>query len=347
MKDHYNGKHAFEEAEIGILLVRYFSGELDKSGAEALEQWIHSDEEHVRLANEVCRICSMGETLHVMKTTDTEAALKKMHRRMFGRGLVRVSRHVARFAAVLFLPAAILCGWYAWKYYNPSPDEYIEMRTATGMLSSVMLPDSSKVWLNSNSILRYPVRFTGKKRTVSLKGEAYFDVKRDEERRFIVETPSMQVEVLGTEFNVDAYDEPGRDARTALVEGSVQMSFSDSAGVSHVVRMSPGQLVTYCRETDEVTRSRINMETITSWKNGSIVFDNTSLADALRMVENRYNVSFDIRNRSLLKNRYTGRFDNQSLDRVLEYFVRTTDIRFEREDPVSANVSGREKIRVY
>lgn len=347
MESKNNKNRLLPDDETGVLLVRYFSGELDRSQEDALERWIRSDEEHMRAAKEVYRICSTAEAVGVMKTVDTEAALKKVRRKMHGRFLVRVMRHVSRFAAVLFLPAAFLCGWYAWKYYHPSEDGYIEVKTTTGMLSSVTLPDSSKVWLNSNSTLRYPVRFTGKTREVSLEGEAYFDVERDEDRRFIVETPAMQIEVLGTEFNVDAYNDPGRDTRTTLVEGSVQMTFSDSAGVHRVVRMSPGQSVSYCPETDKVTRSRVNTETITSWKNGRIVLDNTSLADALRMIENRYNVQFDIINKELLRNRYTGRFDNQILDRVLEYFVRTTDIRFERDETLSSDVRGRERIKVY
>ena len=168
-----------------------------------------------------------------------------------------------------------------------------------------------------------------------------------EETQIIGELKKMYQKGDTTVFNVDAYDDSGRDTRTTLVEGSVQMTFSDSAGVHRVVRMSPGQSVSYCPETDEVTRSRVNTETITSWKNGRIVLDNTSLADALRMIENRYNVQFDIMNKELLRNRYTGRFDNQILDRVLEYFVRTTDIRFERDETLSSDVRGRERIKVY
>lgn len=340
------------EMKMEELLPAYFNGELDAGQVKAVEEWISAGSENAEIAKKVCMVHQIGKSVAVMKSVDTDAALRKVYGNIRRNSFRRFLASMQRAAAILLLPVLAAGGYFCFKYYtdeDESVNEQVELKTTAGMVSSAVLPDGSRVWLNSNSSLTYPVRFSGDERKVFLSGEAYFDVKSDNGKKFIVSTSSMDVEVLGTEFNVDAYGEDGRDVRTALVSGSVRMSYADTSGVRHIVRLSPGQMIVYDPDSDAVACMGINTETVTSWKDGRIVLDNTSLADALRMIENRYNVRFMITNGDLLQNRYTGVFDSQRLDTVLEHFRRTTRIHFKRDyaDDGEYEITERETILVY
>ncbi len=289
-------------------------------------------------------ICAMADIIKTAESVDTEGALENMHRRIRANSRRALFRRIANVAAVLFLPLFLAAGFFAYEYYTGETDapELIEMKTASGMTASVTLPDGSSVWLNSNSKLTYPSRFKSQEREVQLEGEGYFKVSANPERKFIVKTKAMQVEVFGTEFNVDAYDVENRDVRTMLVSGKVQIRYEDSKDNSHIVKMAPGEMLSFNPENGDMAMAKVNKEVITSWKDGKIVLQNTKLEDALRMVENRYHVKFDIRNKELLDNRYTGQFSGQRLDIVLEHFRRTTDISF-----VRGEAEGIETITVY
>lgn len=331
-------------------LGEYFRGELDAGSAALVEQWIGESPDNRKTALQVCKVEMCSTELYQMANADTEGALRTLHCRMRRLRLKRGTAVFQKIAAVMIIPLLAAGGYYAYQYHHVDESEYVEVRTTTGMVSSVVLPDSSRVWLNSNSTLKYPVRFTGRTRSVSLEGEAFFEVTGQSGRRFVVTAADMQVEVLGTEFNVEAYPEKGREMRTTLVNGSVQMSYVCSKGKEHLVRMKPGQQLAYDPERETIRMTEVNATAASSWKDGRIVLDNTPLADALRMIENRYNVRFLIRNPELLDNRYTGLFEDQRLEVILDHFRRTTDINFDADVTGTGShksVSGRQIIIVH
>ncbi len=326
-------------------LLSYFSGTADESTIEAVESWIAESDGNRKTADDVECICAVADSMRTIKSIDTEAALDKMHKRIHARRRNGILRCCARFAAMFLLPVLMVAGFYVYEHCQLDETEYIEVRATAGMIASVTLPDNSTVWLNSNSTLRYPARFTGRTRNVELDGEGYFKVSADKDHKFIVHTPGdMQVEVYGTEFNVDAYDVEGRDARTTLVSGKVQVRYDGPDDDSRVVDMKPGDMVSLNPESREVCMSDVNADVVSSWKDGKIILQNTTLEDALRMIENRYHVKFIIKNPDLLDNRYTGQFYGHRLDVVLEHFRRTTEIRFVRGEVLP---EGMEVITIY
>ena len=325
-------------------LGEYFRGELDTGSIAEIEQWIGESPANREQALQVCRLEMSLSELHQGFEADTEAALRSVSSRIWKRRTSRVVKIIQQVAAALLLPLLAAGGYYAYQFHHIDESEYILVKTTTGMVSSVVLPDSSKVWLNSNSELRYPVRFAGRTRSVNLKGEAFFDVEKSEGRKFVVNAGDIQVEVLGTEFNVEAYPEKGRVTRTTLVSGSVRMSYVSEHGQEQKVSMLPGQQASYDSESGSVRLIEVNTAIASSWKDGRIVLDDTPLADALRMIENRYNVKFLIRNKDLLRNRYTGLFEDQRLEVILDHFRKTTDMVFDTEvtgTESQESVSGR------
>lgn len=216
------------------LLPRFCEGMTTAAESRLVEEWIEQDESHRKIMNQIHALYLATDTLHVMKSVDTEKALRKVKGRMNKK---RISwwEWTQRIAAMLSIPLLIAVLWmYQDKDEQQEVAQMVEIKTNPGMTTSVVLPDNTVVYLNSESSLRYPSRFVGESREVELIGEAYFDVTKDEERRFVVSTAHQsQIEVYGTGFNVEAYAADGRIS-TTLVEGSVGFFFKDKAGEGSV-----------------------------------------------------------------------------------------------------------------
>lgn len=188
--------------------------------------------------------------------------------------------------------------------------------TPKGGQYQVNLPDGSKVWLNANSSLHYPARFTGDERSVTLTGEAYFEVAKTKTGMpFKVVTHQETVEVLGTHFNINAYaDEP--NIKTTLLEGAVKVSAINKEVVTHEVVLKPGQQSSLSGAHLDV--SFVNTEEVIAWKNGMFMFKDADLKTVMRAVARWYDV--DVAYEGVLpKREFSGEiYRNLNLNQVLD-----------------------------
>ncbi|MCD0490489.1 FecR domain-containing protein [Pedobacter sp. MC2016-14] len=158
----------------------------------------------------------------------------------------------------------------------------------------VLLPDGTRVWLNSVSSLRYPTAFTGGERVVELQGEAYFEVAKDKTMPFKVKTALETIEVLGTHFNINAYeDEP--TIKTTLLEGAVRVTVksvnSAKFSGSQDLTLEPGQQAVLRRANMETAlNTKVNVDKVVAWKNGVFSFENDDLRSVMRQIERWYDV---------------------------------------------------------
>ena len=181
------------------------------------------------------------------------------------------------------------------------------------MTTSVLLPDSTVVHLNSESSLRYPTFFDGDVRQVELNGEAYFDVTHHPRKRFIVSTPHhSQVEVYGTSFNVEAYGNE-TPISTTLIKGSVGFIYKNSKGKFQKSMLSPRQKLVYSPQTGDIKCYVTSGESEISWKDGKLIFNDTPLDEVLHMLGKRFNVEFVLSNKELKGCSFTGTFTHQRL----------------------------------
>ena len=189
------------------LLLRYFEGEVTLSEKDEIEKWIISSEANKKLAKQIYYLSFATKTMDTLKRTDARAALKEVRGRIRRERQLQWGRWAQRAAAILAIPLLLST---LYLYYNADRQDemsFIEVRTNLGMITTIVLPDSSRVWLNSESYLKYPVRFAKNERNVILQGEGYFSVRKNVDSRFTVQTPHhTQIQVLGTEFNVEAYE---------------------------------------------------------------------------------------------------------------------------------------------
>ena len=161
-----------------------------------------------------------------------------------------------------------------------------------GKLYKVTLSDGTEVWLNADSRLSFPAKFTGEKRQVELSGEAYFKVTKDARHPFIVKSGNVSTQVLGTEFNFRSYGNAAPEV--ALVKGSVLVN---DAASNRSVKLVPGQAATVA--TDKIAVNAINTEYYTQWKEGLFYFDDASLLDILKELGRWYNVSIEMEDAKL------------------------------------------------
>ena len=178
-------------------------------------------------------------------------------------------------------------GQIAYERNNGEVVTKIEYNTLSNPRGSkvinMTLADGSKVWLNAGSSLTFPVAFIGNERKVSVTGEAYFEVAHDASRPFIVNNGSMNVRVLGTHFNVNAFEDDGGDIKVTLLQGSVKINNGDATGL-----LKPGQQAMVNKEIKVV--NDVDLDLVMAWKNGYFQFANASLQNVLKEVSRWYDV---------------------------------------------------------
>lgn len=162
--------------------------------------------------------------------------------------------------------------------------EYNTMSTKNGMTYPVELSDGSVAWLNAASSLYYPIVFGNEERRVEITGEVYFEVAKDPKRPFVVVTPEMTTEVLGTSFNINTYaDEP--NVKVTLLEGSIRVKKENGA-----VILKPGQQAAVTHNSQTIPVQAANVEQVMAWKNGKFKFQNTPMDEMMRQIARWYDV---------------------------------------------------------
>ena len=333
---------------IEYILPRYCAGEATPEECRLVEGWIKQSDENYRIAKQMHTLYLATDTMQILSKVDTEKALssvcRKMNKGSEGSKVTMVT-WLQRVAAILFIPLLITFGIQNLK---PRPEEIariIEVKTNPGMTTTVNLPDGSIVHLNSESRLSYPSFFNKEQRKVSLQGEAFFDVKKDPEHGFVISTPhETKIEVLGTSFNVEAFE---KDAfvSTTLIEGKVRFDYMKNQRTTAVL-MKAGQKLTYDSFSSQVQLIETSGVTEIAWKDGKIAFQATPLPEALRLLEKRFNVTFVISNDRLRKEAFTGSFSHQRLERILEIFKISSNIKWRYLDTKDAR-NEKTKIEIY
>ena len=330
------------------MLLRYFSGVLENEEKEQVETWISLSEENRKTAKQILYLYRATDVVQTLSQVDAKKALVKVDKRLSKRMKRGWWEWTMRVAAILSIPL-LISSLYFFFSQAADVDQYVEIRANPGMISQITLPDGSQVWLNSASYLKYPVRFTESDRQVELEGEAYFSVRKDAGRRFLVNVgDNVQLEVLGTEFNVDAYPKDDFVA-ASLVTGKVNFHCRQQ-GQETVHMMIPGQKVVYDFGSEKLVCTDTSIESDIAWKSGKIIFRDTPIEDALRILSKRFEVDFQLTNSLLKEYCFTGTFIDQRLDRILEHFKIASGIKYKYIETTRKGeevVKGKSVIEIY
>ncbi len=202
---------------------------------------------------------------------------------------------------------------------------YNKLEVPRGGECMIKLDDGTKVWVNAETKLKYPVTFVGDRREVVLEGEAFFDVAKNE-KPFIVKTSFGDVRVLGTAFGISAYaSEP--ESYTTLVRGKVSV---EREGIKPVVILPGEQVVTF--KDGKMIKQEVDVEEFVGWKDGIYVFKEKSLGEIMKTLERWYNISVDFQDKSLVDLPFTGnlkRYDDINV--FFDALTRTGDMKYRVE----------------
>lgn len=202
-----------------------------------------------------------------------------------------------------------------------------ELIVAAGGMNQLRLPDGTMVYLNSASRLKFPLRFRGEKREVTLEGEGYFEVTPDAEKPFVVHTPTVDVKVLGTSFNVMAY---AADPRTevTLVSGKVDVQVGESGEILH-----PEQQFVWNNSSREYEVKRVDVSAYTGWKEGILSFKAMPLEELCSRLSRWYDISFRFSGEDLKRLKFTGAVKkNYDIGYILTMLEAMTDVTFSRDE---------------
>lgn len=213
------------------------------------------------------------------------------------------------------------------KQHKDTVIEYNTINVPYGKKFELSLADGTRVKINAGTSIKFPTSFTNSKnRVVYLQGEAFFEVAKDRKHPFIVKTEKIDVEVLGTEFNVSAYTE---DTQTEvfLVEGSVELSKENS--IKKPVKLVPGELGSLDRHNNQlISVEQASSNTYTSWINGKLILRNVKFEYLLKKLERKFNVSIQNENKELANKIFNANFGDQSIEMVFKYLKEIHNIDY-------------------
>ena len=197
-----------------------------------------------------------------------------------------------------------------------------------GMDYHVILADGTKVWLNAKSQLEYPVAFNADMRKVKLSGEAYFEVVTNPHKPFIVETSQQQITVLGTAFNVTAYEDDN-NVVTTLVEGKVQASFNNKTGEQINKVLRPSEQLILNNESGTFVHKKVDTYPYVAWKEGYFVFENKPLDEIMKVMARWYDVDIAFDDKDAASHTFVLNVQKyESFDKVMEIIELTEQVKF-------------------
>ena len=303
------------------IISRYIKHDYPKEVDQDFRAWL-TDEEHTNEKEQTLN--ELWENTESVTTPDYQHSLERMHE-LTGIGTrqrIRTlhTRLVAwRVAAALLITVSSVAVYLAVQ--NRQAPDVLQAYIPTAETRNITLPDGTQVMINSRSTLLYPQRFTGDTRCVYLVGEADFKVKRDERHPFIVKSSDFQITALGTEFNVTAYPEE-EEVTATLISGKVLVEYNDQKE-QKILELN--EQLAYNKHTRSGSVLRPDMQDVTAWHRGEIVFRSMTMEEIFTRLERKYPYTFVYSFRSLREDRFNLSFGpNASIEEVLDIIARVT-----------------------
>lgn len=309
--------------EFDQLLTGYFSDRLTKEELKRLHSFLESDSLYKERYNESAKLYAQSYVVHFEQEKKSNY-LQLSKALGFGQPVKTQKKFHLTFWRIAVTIALLITSSIATYYIHNDitisnlTSQLVEMEVPPGSQTKVILPDSSVVILNSGSILKYDISYIHRKtREVYLNGEGYFEVKRDEERPFTVHVQELNVKVLGTAFNVRAYEKDS-EIEVNLLKGSVNVySLSETEGN---IIMSPNERLIYNKNTKKMWSSKTDAARSIKWINGRLSFINTPLLDIIKKVEEEYNVKINVQTQKMADEIFSGSISTKlSVNEILDY----------------------------
>jgi ferric-dicitrate binding protein FerR (iron transport regulator) len=347
------------------LLIKYLIGSASETEIQFIQSWLSEGKENMKYFDQLKDIYFLGKVTKSPSGFDKEQSLESVKSKYYKlkynelntdkiQFTKRINFRIAISVAATFF-IAIALGFYFNYLFTPHQNKHSdtaglfnEIVAPKGSRSVVTLPDGTKVWLNAGSKLKYPMDFLRGNRTVCLTGEAFFDVVKIKDNRFIVKTSDLAIKVWGTKFNVKAYPEE-KTIQTTLVEGSVSIQKVKASPREQETYLVPNQTAVFYKagisgnltihDVDKSGSKQINHTSVqvlkkvntllyTSWKDEKWVIEGQTLGNLAIELERRYNVKITFESNAIKNYKFNGIFANETFEQLLKIIKLSAPIDF-------------------
>lgn len=320
-------------AGIDRLIMEYVSGKLDKDSFDRLKRWSLESEDNRRYVRQRLEVWFSSGAVDNRVSFDKEKAYLRFLQRIHDRpesGTGRTRRlplsYLYKVAAVILIVVLPIAGYWSGKETVKSTFADMVVEAPLGAQTRLSLPDGTSVWLNAGSKITYSQGFGMDDRKLSLEGEGYFEVEKNEKIPFEIMTPEVSLRVLGTKFNFRNYPDD-KEVAVSLLEGSV-MLHNEMKMMSDMV-LRPDERMTLDKRTGEMRKSRADVENSMLWTRDELFFDEELLEDIAKKLTRSYDVRIEVAD-SLKGKRFYGSFRilGNTVEEVLEAIASTGQMRY-------------------
>jgi transmembrane sensor len=318
------------------LIGRFLTKEATDQDLSVLQEWLKQDPTNLQYFDKVNDLFQAEKMLERFDKRKTSEAWRRVVSRIDGELRVdKTKEHPFLAPATLLRVAAsvsllLVALWGVWKFSFEKKSRQSVDNTlvyhSDARNTHLVLPDSTSVWLNANSSIEYATDFS-KKREVRLKGEAFFDVKKKHSQNFVVKTKHLLIQVKGTRFNVEAYEENSEKA--TLEEGEIELTVQ---GRLQTYSMIPGDQITISKTQQTITRMKVNPTNYTAWKEDKLVFDNALLEEIIQKLESRYHVTIRIDSVIAKRERLSMTIEYEPIEEILEMIQLSSQLNYRIEN---------------
>lgn len=271
---------------IDTLIIKQILNDISLQEKNLLFEWINENKKNQKYFIEAVKIFEQS-TIHYQHNDNIEIRYVIFENLLKKKNRIKYIKLISSIAAV-----SVFCIVTSFFILTKQPKDLI-VKTLNEK-KTITLPDSSIVWLNSNSTIKYNSKFR-KERKIDLVGEAYFEVKKDVERPFIVKTDNLQINVLGTKFIVTDY-KTSSTAETVLKCGSINLLVNNS---KDKLLVRKDQKVSFIKKTRQLSVEIVNTDNYTNWRKDKLVFENTKLRDVFIQMEKWYNIGIECKSEKI------------------------------------------------
>lgn len=281
--------------------------------ASEISRWLDDSNDNKKVYQDLSNIWQITGSFPDRFKPDRPKAWQKIHQHINSqKRKYFLLQRIGQIAAALIL--VFFSIWTGTKFdHLKQRNQYTEVFSPAGQKTRIVLPDSSIVLLNGNSQIRYNRNFNEDNRKVELKGEGYFDIRKDLSRQFIVSTSQLDVKVFGTSFNVKAYEDD-QDVEVGLKNGKIGIDRDEK----ELVQLTPGQVANFDKKERKIEVGKMDINLVSAWTREEMVFQEDSLEEVIKYMERWYGVDIKVAPELLDGERLTFKVKTESLNELLK-----------------------------
>jgi transmembrane sensor len=300
--------------ELKRLAEKYFEGTASEQEKQQLHQWFDTTDD------------GWVEVVNTTSPEDEDQVKQRIYKNLQKRIQQERGQQPSRRTILrrILLPATsvaaiLLAGIFVFRSADNQvvPVEKHLVKAPSGKVIQILLADGSRVWLNAGSVFKYPKKFNGKVREVELvEGRAFFDIRHLTNHPFLVKTHNLNVTVLGTSFDVRAYQREGK-TKVSVVTGKVGITLANEPAQPAIMLVAKQEIV-WNTTTRHVAKAQTKEAVVNLWCKDVLVFEQEDLSNVFKAIEKKYNTKITVTNNELLKERISITLGNQRLDTIME-----------------------------